>query len=259
VGRSTSHRPTTAVVIPCYNEESRLDVDAFVEFVLPRPWLTFLFVDDGSTDGTADVIAAAASRCPERIRSVTMPRNVGKGEASRHGIQTALEAGPDLFAYWDADLATPLTDIDLFRDRFVHEPELEIALASRVRLLGHHIERRAARHYFGRVAATLVSALLDIPVYDTQCGAKMFRATPRVREIFAQPFVTRWTFDVEILARWLTQVPPDVDIGSHIEEVPLRIWTDVAGSKLRLRDFMRAPVDLWHIYRHYGRAPRRRA
>lgn len=251
--------PATTVVIPCYNEEHRLDVDAFVEFARQRPWLTFIFVNDGSTDGTAEVIATAAGRCPDRIRCSQLPNNAGKGEASRLGIQRALQEGTELVAYWDADLATPLSDIDRFRERFALQPELEIALGSRVRLLGHDIERRAARHYFGRVAATLVSGLLDIAVYDTQCGAKMFRVTPEVRAIFAAPFITRWTFDVEILARWLAQAPPEVDVGDHIEEIPLRIWRNVAGSKLRFRDFLRAPVDLFRIYRHYGRAMRKRA
>lgn len=248
---------TASIIVPCYNEASRFAVDDFVEFVARRPWLTFVLVDDGSTDGTGSVIAAAAERAPGRIDTLALEENSGKAEAVRQGILRALQEGPELIGYWDADLATPLAEIDVFRERFSARPELEIAIGSRVKLLGRRIDRSALRHYFGRVAATAVSMILRLAVYDTQCGAKMFRSTPRVREIFAAPFLTRWIFDVEILARWLVRLGPQADPGVSAIEIPVERWTDVAESKLRTRDFVRSPVDLWRIHRHYGRALRK--
>jgi hypothetical protein len=114
--------------------------------------------------------------------------------------------------------------------------------------MGRMVERNAWRHYMGRVFATVVSMMLRLPIYDTQCGAKLFRASPRTRAIFAEPFLARWTFDVEILARRIrvaaaepSQAPP---IESVLIEVPLRAWRDVPGSKLRPHDAFRA---LWEL------------
>lgn len=250
---------TTAIVVPCYNEADRFNVDTFVEFVEARSWLTFVLVDDGSTDGTKDLLAEAVQRFPDRIGTLILEDNCGKAEAVRLGLIAAFGLETELVGFWDADLATPLSEIDSFRQRFGCQPDLEIAIGSRVQMLGRHIERKAVRHYFGRVAATAVSLILGIAVYDTQCGAKLMRATPRVREIFAQPFVTRWAFDVEILARWLISrsATPSVEIDRGLVEIPLDQWIDVAGSKLRLADFVGAPLAIWRIYRWYGRALRR--
>jgi dolichyl-phosphate beta-glucosyltransferase len=132
---------------------------------------------------------------------------------------------------------------------------LQMVLGSRVRLLGRRIERRAARHYLGRLFATVVSWMLGLPVYDTQCGAKLFRVSPEMRGVFERPFLSRWIFDVEILARWGQSVRAR-NAGWGILEIPLREWRDVPGSKLRIKDFFRAALGLVEIQRAYSR-PRR--
>ena len=78
--------------------------------------------------------------------------------------------------YWDADLATPLTEIQVFIQKFKSNNELKAVCGSRVLRLGSSIRRSVFRHYFGRIFATIVSNILNIPVYDTQCGAKIFLA-----------------------------------------------------------------------------------
>src|SRR5690606_33938500 len=113
-------------------------------------------------------------------------------------------------------------------------------IGSRVRLLGRDIQRHAARHYLGRVFATAVSLLLKLPVYDSQCGAKVFRTTDSIRNCFLQPFASRWLFDVELLGR----VQAQANTRNRVREVPLMTWCDVGGSKLTLMTFLSAPFDL---------------
>ena len=210
-------------------------------------------MDDGSQDDTADVLRALSEH--PRIDAALLPRNAGKAEAVRQGIQAALREGAlagDLEAvgFWDADLATPLDEIPRFTAVLEARPAVEIVLGARVQLLGHTILRKTSRHYAGRIAATVASRLLGLPVYDTQCGAKLFRVTPRLPTLFAEPFSTRWAFDVEILARWLGTGSRTKALDC-IVEVPVERWIDVDGSKLTGRDFLRTPVDLARIRWRY--------
>jgi glycosyltransferase involved in cell wall biosynthesis len=240
------------IVVPAYNEAERLDPGAFLGFAAERDWLEFLFVDDGSGDGTRDLFASMERERPAQVRTLVFTENRGKAEAVRSGLLLALEAKPDLVGFWDADLATPLGEIDGFVSRFDSDSELEMLLGSRVRLLGTEIVRDPGRHYFGRVAATMASLALGIAVYDTQCGAKLFRVNQTLRSILAEPFLTRWIFDVEILARWLQLRAADRGrVARFIREVPVASWYDVSGSRLKLRDFALVPLDLWKVRRRY--------
>jgi glycosyltransferase involved in cell wall biosynthesis len=244
--------PSTIIVVPCYNEAARLDPRAFLQFAAQRDWLRFVFVDDGSRDASRDLFARMEGERPEQVQTLRFPENRGKAEAVRRGLLLALEAGPELVGFWDADLATPLAEIDGFVSRFESDAELEMVLGSRVRLLGTDIERDRARHYLGRVAATLASAVLGLGVYDTQCGAKLFRVNDTLRSILGEPFLTRWIFDVEILARWLRlRAAERGRVGRLIHEVPVACWHDVSGSRLKPRDFARVPIDLWRVHRRY--------
>ena len=157
--------------------------------------------------------------------------------------------------FWDADLATPLDELPRFAAVLDERPEIELVLGSRVRLLGRRIERRAVRHYLGRVFATGASMTLGLAVYDTQCGAKLFRSTPRLRALLAEPFLTSWVFDVEILARFVRSLRGETRLtaAERIYELPLRRWTDVPGSKVKPWDFVRSGVELLRIWNAYVR------
>ena len=141
------------IVVPCYNEEQRLPKDEFRLF----PGADFLFVNDGSSDGTLRLLESMRDADPGRISVLNLEKNSGKAEAVRQGILNAMERKDDLVGFWDADLATPLNEIPLFLEIFEARPETEMVFAARVRLLGRNISRRAQRHYIGRIGATLIS------------------------------------------------------------------------------------------------------
>jgi glycosyltransferase involved in cell wall biosynthesis len=193
--------PDTIIVVPCYNEADRFAADCFAAFAAEQTAVRFLFVDDGSSDSTPEVLRKLESRDPHRFALRELPRNRGKAEAVRQGMLAALERDPTYAGYWDADLATPLEAIPSFVELLDERPDLEMVFGSRVKLLGRMIERSALRHYPGRVLATLSSFALGLAVYDTQCGAKLFRASPEIGALFAEPFTANWMFDVELLAR----------------------------------------------------------
>ena len=249
------------IVIPCYNEAQRLRVLQFKAFSCTRPAVRFLFVDDGSTDGTWRVLEGLHREDPQRFAICHLADNRGKAEAVRQGVLRAFEAGPAYLGYWDADLATPLDTLVAFCELLDARPDLEMVFGARVRLLGRVIERSALRHYVGRVFATAASLTLGLSIYDTQCGAKLFRASPAMQALFQPPFATRWPVDVELLARLIqarrgTPLPPAEEV---IYEFPLPEWHDVADSKVKARDFAKGLFGLARIYWRYlrPRAPMR--
>ena len=245
--------PKTVIVIPCFNEANRLQPDELRRAVEQQESLNLLLVNDGSTDGTGDLLASLSESSPGRIEVMDLPRNVGKGEAVRLGVNRANDSSTWYVGYWDADLATPLADVAVFARILDEHPELFTVFGARVKLMGRHVRRNEARHYVGRVFATLVSMSLRAAVYDTQCGAKLFRSGELLRTVFEEPFTSRWVFDVEILARLnrlhrLGRVAP---LSSLLYEHPLMRWVDVRGSKVSLADFPAAALDLLRIHLRY--------
>jgi glycosyltransferase involved in cell wall biosynthesis len=248
--------PLALIVIPCYNEEKRLALETFREFIgCTHSRIRFLFVDDGSTDGTGERLEVLRSTCPEAVTIHHLVSNCGKAEAVRQGMLQALGSGAEYLGFWDADLATPLEAIPAFCACLAEHPHFDMVFGARVQLLGRDIQRRPLRHYLGRVFSTAVSLMLRLRVYDTQCGAKLFRASPLLGELFRTPFLSPWLFDVEILAR-LTQLHHRAGARAPAEtvcEYPLTRWRDVRGSKVRTRDFFIAAFDLLRIYLKYLR------
>ena len=231
----------TLLVVPCYNEERRLNFAEFEKWASED--LQFLFFDDGSTDETASLISQYIENRPFMYFEKGV-KNLGKAEAVRSGVLTAknlpVYGRLDWIGFWDADLATPLFEVSnmfTYAD-FCNQP-VDAVFGSRVFRLGARIERLPYRHYLARVFATLVSVMLGVRSYDSQCGAKLFKKSVAERA-FSKHFVSRWIFDVEILLR-LDQ--------SRIVEYPLTRWVDVAGSKLRPKDVITVFTDILRIWR----------
>ena len=235
------------VVVPCFNEAARLKVDSFLEFLAGNSGVRFLFVNDGSSDETLILLQGLARLNPEQVMVLDLQPNSGKAEAVRVGMLRAADESL-VVGFWDADLATPLDALPELLSQLLNDQALEMVFGARVRLLGRQIERRATRHYVGRVFASLASLLLHLPIYDTQCGAKLFRVSSSLLEVMSQPFETRWIFDVEIIARFLALHRKEREYGKRaIYEYPLKRWNDVAGSKVKLLDFIFSFWDLIRI------------
>jgi len=249
------------MVVPCFNEAKRLPVDAFRDSLEKDPHTIFLFVNDGSTDNTQAVLEKLHECAPQRFHVHTLKRNGGKAEAVRAGMLQALQltlpgkqqAG--VLGLWDADLAAPLDCIALLNNVLIDQPQVEMVFGSRKPMPDNRIERSLIRHSFGRVFAMFASKTLQLPIYDTQCGAKLFRVNETLRQALVEPFISRWTFGIEFTARWLSARrgtdTPQADVAIH--EYPLPAWRDVPGSKVRPMDLFIALRDLRRIRKRYMR------
>jgi glycosyltransferase involved in cell wall biosynthesis len=234
--------PDYCVVIPCYNEAGRLDVESLRQ--LPRTG-RYIFVDDGSTDATSDVVRSIGC---EHVQLLRLDRNQGKAEAVRLGILHAKNIGllADVrwVGFWDADMATPMSEAALMLAYAAgFEYEVDGILGSRIYKLGSRIKRSYLRHLAGRVFSSIAYTALALDCYDSQCGAKLFRVE-LVQQAFGEPFSSRWIFDLEILLRLKDR---------RLVEYPVRVWTDVPGGKLRVIPLIVPTlVDiarLWNRYR----------
>lgn len=245
--------PKTAVIIPCYNEAGRLNSEKFLKALEDNPQLSFIFVNDGSKDHTQKVLEDLTGLCPHRVSLLKLDANQGKSEAVRKGFLFAIPYYYDYIGYWDADLATPLVTINRFIEILETDTTTLLIMGARVKLLGRKINRRNLRHYLGRIFATLASFVLKLDVYDTQCGAKLFRNTEMVQKIFLSPFISKWVFDIEIIARLARLLKKSgEDMTGHLIEYPLEQWEDVKGSKLKPWNFLVGGIDLAKIAFRYG-------
>ena len=238
------------IVVPCYNEMNRIQLSEFSQFLISNDFIFFCFVNDGSTDGTQKILADFVNLNPERSQLINLSKNQGKAEAVRQGINTLLKSSKfQLVGYWDADLAAPLTEIRRFIHKFKSNNELKAVCGSRILRLGSSIRRSVFRHYFGRIFATVVSNMLRIPVYDTQCGAKIFLAE-FAEFIFSEKFLSRWFFDVELFARSIEHIGRQNTIHG-VFELPLSQWHDQGQSKVTLANVLQTPLELLMIYIFY--------
>lgn len=235
------------IIVPCYNEAKRLLLKEFEAFINANPAYSFFFVDDGSRDETLRLLEIFQSVTP-RVEVFALTHNCGKAEAVRQGIIKAARSGKYTYlGYWDADLATPLTEIPYFVGQLISNSK-KIGLGSRLKRLGAVVERKPLRHVLGRIFSTFSSLILKLPVYDTQCGAKVMSC--EVAHLFKERFISTWLFDVEVLARYRNYYGLNLAL-SEILEIPVNSWLEKDGSKLKFKDMLRVPYELIKIHFHY--------
>lgn len=236
-----------AVVIPFYNEERRFDRTRLMELA-SDPAVEILAVDDGSRDRTAELIAEVAAGSKGKIELLELAKNAGKGEAVRRGMQHVVRSGHRTVGFTDADFSTRPKELLTLLARIDEQDDLDVLIGSRVAMVGRNVERKAMRHYLGRMFATIAANILRTPFYDTQCGAKFFRVTPALEAALSDRFVSRWAFDVELLGRLLigTAAVRGVPL-ERVREVPLEEWVDAGGSKVTSAAMLKTLGDLARI------------
>ena len=238
-----------ALVVPCYNEEHRLNQGNW-KMVAELPGVILIFVNDGSTDDTEKVLREI---CDESgARYVHLPSNVGKSEAVRVGMLSAFEGGDHELAavgFIDSDGAFSLTEIErmmaIFHQRTSSPYGFDCVWSSRIVLAGRMVKRTKTRYFLGRIVALLVTARISDCPYDTQSGFKIWVMSPELRQTIQQPFETRWLFEIEIMKRWQNIHHRKL----RIWEEPLEFWQDVSGSKIGLKESFRIVKEIIKIRR----------
>jgi len=236
------------IVVPCYNESNRLPVDKFHEFLDTHANVTICFVNDASRDNTLEVLHEIEKRFQEQVSVLSNTENLGKAASVRKGMfHVHSEIKAKYYAYLDADLATSLEEC--FSLLQYLNNTITFVFASRILKIGSVVERKFSRFVFGRVIATFISNLLDIKVYDTQCGCKVFNSN-EVPLLFREAFISKWLFDVELFSRMIVNHGKEVAL-TKMHEVPVKKWIDQGDSKVALSYFFRLWFDLYLIRKNH--------
>lgn len=234
------------LVIPCFNEYDRLPERQFRLFLETSTDVLVLFVNDGSTDGTLGKLQALSNDYPEKVMVLDNKKNLGKAGSIRNGILFLTENVQTQFmGYLDADLATSLEECLSLTEHL--KDGKQFVFASRILRIGAVVERKFSRFLTGRIIATIISKMLGIPVYDTQCGSKVFCST-LAPLLFKEPFISKWLFDVELFSRILCAYGTAQGTLKMLE-IPVERWVDKGDSKVKMSYFFKLWHDLYLIWK----------
>jgi len=236
----------TIIIIPCYNEEKGLPLDEYIHFIEKNAGVLLCFVNDGSSDNTQLVLEKLKNKYPTKITVVSYQKNVGKAEAIRTGMHYCNATFRfKHIAYLDADLATSLEECVSMTTYFTNT--ISFVFGSRIKRIGANIDRKKSRFLIGRIVATVISMILKLPIYDTQCGCKLF-TKELAEKVFTEPFISKWLFDVEIINR-IIQIYGRDHVLNKMIEIPLKSWIEKADSKVKTSYMFKLWIDLYRISR----------
>lgn len=237
----------TCIIIPCYNEEKRLKSQVFIDFQSNNNSFHLCFVNDGSLDKTQLVLNQLVQKS-KNTSTIHLKTNKGKAEAIRTAV-LKLGSNYDYIGYLDADLSTPLNEIQRLLEIAINIQK-KVVLGSRIKVLGSSIKRKTYRHVFGRIIATFIDrCILKLEIHDTQCGAKIFEGK-LANQLFKEAFKSKWLFDVELFAR-AKKAYGIAFCKAEILEVPLKQWHDEGDSRITFVDVLKTPFKLLKLYNYY--------
>jgi dolichyl-phosphate beta-glucosyltransferase len=230
-------RPFISIVIPAYNESARIgkSLGEVLRVVRERAWhAEVLVVNDGSTDGTAAVVAEFAQLNPE-IRLLNNLENRGKGFSVRHGV---LNAVGEVVMFTDADLSAPMEEAERLLEAL--RQGADIAIGSRWLQSKRQTHKQPIyRQFFGRCFNAITRLIMGLPFADTQCGFKAFRR-PVAQTIFQLQRIERWGFDPELLFIALKR-------GYKVQEVPVTWGHDERSRLSYIKDGIKMLEDIAYI------------
>ncbi len=239
----------TGIIIPCYNEEKRLDVNAFIAFIKSHNQYHLCFVNDGSKDNTMQVLEGIQEKVANKVSIIDVKKNAGKAAAVRSGARYLFNRQDiDYIGFIDADLSTDFNNFKKLVETLHKDDNLSFVYGSRGKGEGQ-IERNIFRNLFSKIVKMIVFLILRLPISDTQCGAKVFRRNI-IPVAYNNAFLTRWLFDVEIFIR-LKKHFGSQNIMNRILEQPLERWVHVDDSKLGMKDALQIPIMLMSIWFSY--------
>jgi dolichyl-phosphate beta-glucosyltransferase len=229
-----------AMVVPCFNEEKRINISKWQTIINEFPECYWIFVNDGSSDATSIKLGELTGK---NVLKLDLPTNHGKGNAIRAGLNYAINAPvfarPHDFSrigYIDSDGAFDLDDIRMLfsaaQEKRDSMPGFKVIIGSRVKLAGRQIQRNKRRHYLGRLISTFICLGWEKAPYDTQSGFKIFDLDLSFREAVNSPFKTSWFFDIELILRL------DALGSLKIWEVPLLKWEEIGESSIKTTKYL---------------------
>ncbi len=240
-----------AIIVPCYNEESRFPFSDFLSFARSNPDVLLCFVNDGSKDNTLAVLRGIQIESPNNISVYSLKKNSGKSEAVRQGmLYMHKNFNASLLGFLDADLATKPEEWLQMAKHKEQYPRFGAIVGSRIQRLGADINRNDNRSLLSGVVKKFIRIILKSGFQDTQCGAKIFHKN-LVPFLFSKPFKTPWLFDVEIFLR-LQQKFGRSTLQKGVLEFPLMHWSEIGDSKLKLKDSVKIPAQLVMLYYQYN-------
>ncbi len=233
---------SVSLVIPCHNEEGRLSAEKTLACLKALgDGAKIILVDDGSTDGTREVIRKIAEKSPS-VTTLLFDRNAGKAQAVRAGMKLAAEGGVEFSGFCDADFSAPPEEVARVFHALAEKPETNTAMGTRNSAQSENISRGTVRGILSRVFALLSSFALKRRVSDSQCGAKFFRNTPALAAALDEPFISRWGFDVELLGRIESRTDEPEPL-----EVPLKSWSERPPSGMSFFSMAQTLVEMRNI------------
>ena len=226
------------IIIPILNEKDRVQpcIEKLLSYCTEMKWdFRLLFVDDGSDDGTTEIVQSYSSTNPH-VKLLNLPKGLGKGGCIAQAILT--QTLGDNVVFMDVDLSADPSELQKLL------PSLEnydVVIGSRILREGlRRVDRPFYRSILSNSYSRLFRFLFRIPIYDPQCGFKVFRKDVTQR-LFADITTFGFAFDTELIVTAFAQ-------GLRIKEIPIN-WIHGDFSKINvLHEIEAMGTDLFSIW-----------